>query len=94
MNAGPPTDLIGYSAAAALLPPYRGERAHASTIYRWVQCGRLRGWKTNGLKVSRSELLALIETKPVKAIPQPRSHRCSLAAHKQAMAELKRMGAA
>lgn len=61
-----PGDLIGLADAARLVPSSRaGKRTHVSTIWRWVQGGRLRGWKLGRLTfVSKGELLGLF--KPVQ----------------------------
>lgn len=61
-NHTPPADLIGLCEAAGLLPCRKpGRRAHASTVYRWVAEGKLRGWRLGRYwYVSRADVLALV----------------------------------
>ena len=57
-----PSDLIPVNEAIRLLPGQKpGRTPHIASLYRWVQEGRLRGWKVAGrLVVSRAEVLGLI----------------------------------
>ena len=62
-----PDDLIPLAQATLLgPPPPRGGTRQRCTLLRWIQSGKLRGWRVAGYwYVSRSELLAFLE--PVEA---------------------------
>lgn len=61
-----PADLLPLAKAARLVP---GSSRHGgvdpSTVFRWVQAGKLRSWRAGGRRlVSRAELLSLIREVP------------------------------
>lgn len=58
-----PTDLIGLAEAASLLPSRKaGRRLHPVTVFRWIQRGRLEGWRIGGSWfVSRAAVLGMVE---------------------------------
>ena len=68
-----PSDLISMADAIDLIPGRRkGKKICASTVYRWVSCGKLRAWRVAGghLCVSRADVLALIQpAEVVKDLP-------------------------
>jgi excisionase family DNA binding protein len=70
-QAGPsPSDLPGDLITATELTKLLPTRPHVSTVIRWVQQGKLRGWRL-GRKwmVSKAEGLRLVE--PVRVEPLP-----------------------
>lgn len=62
-----PDDLIGIKAATKLIPsPKAGASTSLSTLYRWINKGKLRCWKRDRFRlVSRAQLLALLEPQPL-----------------------------
>ena len=66
-----PGDLIGLGAARVGPAPAKGQR-RKSTLLRWIMCGRLRGWRSNGRwLVSRSELEEFLRPLPVQVPLRP-----------------------
>lgn len=57
-----PDDLIPAIEATKLLPSSRtGKRIAVQTVYRWIENGRLRGWRLGGcVFVSRAEARAML----------------------------------
>lgn len=65
-----PDDLIRLGKAAREVT---ADGVHPSTIYRWVQQGRLRAWKVGGhLHVSRQDLRRVAQPVAPEYQPAPR----------------------
>jgi hypothetical protein len=58
------SDLIPLREAAKLIPPKRGKKVHISTLIRWGRKGKITIFEYNGLKVSRTEILARFTPRP------------------------------
>lgn len=76
-NPDLPADLIRCTHAARLLG------VSVSTVHRWIDSGRLRGWRVGGTRrVSRADCLSLPEKlgPPPKPPPLPPSNRAAVRA--------------
>ena len=80
-----PDDLIPLAEAAALLPSRKpGRRLNTTTLYRWVERGRVRGWKIGCVWfVSKAEILA------VPTLNQPRPEVQTAAERRRRVEEAK-----
>jgi len=69
-NHQPPTDLLSLTEAARLLPCSKpGRKVHVSSLVRWIQSGKLPGWKIAGrMFVSRSDVLNFARPIPVRPV--------------------------
>lgn len=80
-----PADLITPKEAARLI------RTHISTIHRWVQSGRLRGWKRGSrYLISRADVEAML--RPVTPLPELTREKELEKRAEKAMEELRRDG--
>ncbi len=85
-----PDDLIDTKTARRLV------KVDLSTLYRWLQSGKLRAWKRVGrLLVSRSEVLALlrpVEPKPARERAPRRATQATAAQRAWLEREADRLG--
>lgn len=71
-----PSDLLHICLAVRLIPGSKpGRTLHCGTLKRWIDEGKVRGWKIGGrIHVSRAELLALVrpvQPRRPRAVPEP-----------------------
>lgn len=83
-----PPDAIDADRAAEILDGSR------SLVYRMLRDGRLRGWKVGGtrVRVSESEVRALIAPVTIEQPEGPRTPRMTEAAAEAALARLRAQG--
>ena len=88
-------DLLFLSEAAKLLPTVRaGRKVHVSTLLRWIQAGKLRGYRCGPVwKVSRQDIERISRSRQPETPPEkPVSSRTREAEKAAAKEYLRRLG--
>jgi hypothetical protein len=69
-NCNTPDDLISLAQACRLLPSRKpGRKMHVASLYRWVQRGKIQGWRVGSIwYVSERDVLAMI--RPSSPLPE------------------------
>lgn len=63
------SDFITMSQAARMIPSKSGRPLAPSTIYRWCKRGKLTLYRSNGYKVSRTEIISKFSIRRVHGRP-------------------------